>query len=286
MRKKYMRSRRNMLKTGAVVLAGSVKASQSLFAAPKQPGETRVVLLFGDYWHNPVMQEKNWYHILAPTGWRLMFAQASHFITPEVLSQTDLFVFSRYAKTNSLGWSPDRFIEEWPEEQPFMTAGREAAIIENVRRGMGLLAVHCAVWNGESTDFMKLIGVETPHMHTPVQPALIHKLNQDHPITRGVEPAQIVEDEIFMADLLPGESEVLFNLKGEEVETDRAGGWCREEGRGRVVALLPGHNPHPYHLKSYKEIMWRSAHWAMKKAIPNTVFENGRPPEQSGVKGI
>ena len=280
------RSRRSILKTGAAALAGTAAGANPLCAEPKQPGETRVVFLLGDYWHNPIMQEKNWSHILAPAGWRLMFAQASQFITPEALSQTDLFVVSRYAKTNSLGWTPDRFIEEWPEEQPFMTEERETAIIDNVRRGMGLLAVHCAVWNGESAGFMKLIGVEKPYMHTPVQPALIHKLNQDHPITKGVEPAQIAEDEIFMADLSPGENEVLFNLKGEEVKTDRAGGWCREEGNGRVVALLPGHNPHPYHLKSYKEIMWRSAHWAMKKPIQSAEFENGRPPEQTGVKGI
>ena len=270
-------TRRNILKTGAATLAATAAGANPLLAGPKQPGETRVVFLMGDYWHNPLTQQKNWHKVLEPTCWRLMFAQASQFITPEVLSQADLFVVSRYAATNSLGWAPDRIIEDWPEEVPFMTEERENAILENVQRGMGLLAIHCSVWNEDSKKFMKLLGVEKPYMHTPVQPAYLHKLNRNHTITKGVEPCQIVEDEIFMADLIPGESEVLFNLKGDEVKTDRAGGWCREEGKGRVVTLLPGHNPHPYHMKSYKEIMWRSAYWAMKKNIAPAEFENGRP---------
>jgi len=270
-------TRRNILKAGAATLATTAAGANPLLAGPKQPGETRVVFLMGDYWHNPITQQKNWHKVLESTGWRLMFAQASQFVTPEILSQADLFVVSRYAATNSLGWAPDRIIEDWPEEVPFMTEKRENTVVENVQRGMGLLAVHCSVWNEDSKKFMKLLGVEKPYMHTPVQPAYLHKLNQNHPITKDIEPCKILEDEIFMADLIPGECEVLFNLKGDEVKTDRAGGWCREEGMGRVVTLLPGHNPHPYHMKSYKEIMWRSAHWAMKKAIQPAEFENGRP---------
>jgi type 1 glutamine amidotransferase len=277
MHKKKRTSRRKFIKTGFVSLTASAFSPYPLLAAKKAPGEVRVVFLMGDYWHNPITQQKNWLTVLEPAGWRLMFAQASQFITPEVLSQADLFVVSRYAATNSLGWAPDRIIENWPEEVPFMTEERENIIVENVHRGMGLLAVHCAVWNEDSKQFMKLLGVEKPYMHTPVQPAYLHKLNQNHPITKDIEPCNIQEDEIFMADLIPGESEVLFNLKGDEVKTDRAGGWCREAGKGRVVTLLPGHNPHPYHLKSYKQIMWRSAHWAMKKIIPPAQFEDGRP---------
>ena len=84
-----------------------------------------------------------------------------------------------------------------------------------------------------------------------------------------------------MADLTPGASEVLFNLKGEEQPTDRAGGWCRTEGKGRIAVLLPGHNPQPFHSGSFKEIMWRTAHWAMGRAIPSRDFTDGRPAEDA-----
>jgi len=274
-------NRRKALKSGLATLAISTMKTNSLLAAKKAPGETRVIFLVGDYWHNPITQEKNWRSVLRPTGWTLLFARATQFVTPEVLSEADLFVVARYAKANSLGWSPDKHADELLDEVPFLTDERERAIIENVHRGMGLLAMHCTIWNGERKEFMRLLGVQEPHMHTKVQPALLHKLNPDHPITKGVEQANLGEDEIFSADLIPGETGHLFNLKGEEQPIDTTGGWCCEAGKGRVVALLPGHTPHPFHSKSFKEIMWRSAHWAIKKDIAPHEFTDGRPAEDA-----
>lgn len=274
-------SRRSALQAGLATVSSAFLGSKRALAAWKAPGETRVIFLVGDYWHNPVAQEKNWRAVLGPAGFNLLFAQSPQFVTPEVLRQADLLVIARYAKTNSLGWSSDGLVAKRPEEITFLTEWRENAIIENVRRGMGLLAVHCTIWNGERPKFMDLLGVEKPHMHTKVQPAELHKLNNSHPITEGIESCTIVEDEIFSADLIPGRSDVLFNLKGEEQPIDKPGGWCHDYGRGRVVVLLPGHNPHPYHRKSYKRIMWNAAHWAMKKDIPPHEFEDGRPPEKS-----
>ncbi|HDY88089.1 MAG TPA: hypothetical protein ENH82_08260 [bacterium] len=260
-------SRRNLLKTGIVSFAGA-SVTTNLFAAPKQPGETRVIFLIGDYWHNPVMQEHHWRSVLGPTRWRMMFSQSSQFVTPETLKLADLFIVCRYAGPDSLGWAPDRMIEDRPPGAPFMTDEQENAMIENVNRGMGLLSIHCSIWNPEREKFLGLIGAEKSIMHTKVQPAHIHELNPKHPITRGIEPFDTGDDEIFNADLKPGQSELLFKTSGEEQKINANGGWCREEGKGRVVALLPGHIPSPYMKGSYKKIMWRSAHWAMKKDIP------------------
>ena len=274
-------TRRSMLKTWLASLTATAISPNPLCAAKKQPGETRVIFLVGDYWHNGVTQEKNWRHVLGPAGWRLMFAQASHFVTPEALAEADLFVVARYAKTNSLGWAPDRVVENRLDEVPFLTEEREQAVIENVQRGMGLLAMHCSIWHQGRDKFLDLLGVKEPHMHTKVQPALLHKLNRNHPITKGIEPCKIAEDEIFSADLISGRSVPLFNLKGDEQPIDTTGGWCHEYGSGRVVVLLPGHNPHPFHKKSFKEIMWRSAYWAMKRDIQPCDLNDGRPPERS-----
>lgn len=271
-------SRRNAVKTWGAALLGASLSPNPLLAR-KNPGETRVLFLVGDYWHNPITQEKNWRAVLYPTGWRLMFAQATRFVTPEVLDMTDLLITARYAKTNNLGFTGDEIAEKRLPEVPFLTDEREDAIIRNVERGMGLLAMHCTVWNGERPRFMELLGVEKPYMHTPVQPTTLHKINPDHPITHGVEPDKLGEDEIFRADLKPGEVTPLFNLTGSEAPIDTTGGWCREAGKGRVVTLLPGHTPHPFHSKSFKQIMWNAAHWALKRDIPDHPFEDGRPPE-------
>ena len=52
-------------------------APEAAFAAKKKPGETRVLFLIGDYWHNGVTQEKNWRHVLGPSGFRRMVCAGS-----------------------------------------------------------------------------------------------------------------------------------------------------------------------------------------------------------------
>ena len=266
-------TRRNAIKAGLASFAAGSSVAGTSFASWKAPGETRVIFLWGDCYHNTITPEWTFRQVLAPTGWRLLFAQSSQFITPEVLSKVDLFVLQRFESDThvanlTLEWVPERFVEERPSTIPFMSDEFENMVVENVERGMGLISLHCSLWNPSKEKYIKLIGVEKPYMHHPFQPAYLHKLNPNHPITAGIEPSNLGVDEIFYADLIPGQSEVLFNLKGEKYETDMAGGWCREEGNGRVVMLLPGHLQTQYTNKSYKKILWGAAHWAMKKDVP------------------
>jgi type 1 glutamine amidotransferase len=116
-------------------------------------------------------------------------------------------------------------------------------------------------------EFLDLLSVAKPIMHTKVQPARIRDLNQSHPITQGLQPFDIGHDEIFNAELKPGQSTVLLRTSGEEEKIDAFGGWCREEGKGRVVVPLPGRVPTPHMVASYQKIMWRSARWALMKPI-------------------
>ena len=138
-------SRRKFLKAGVASLAASAATTHSLFAAPKKPGEVRVLFLVGDYWHNNMTQEIHWREVLESTGWRLLFAQSSQFVTPAVLSKADLFVFCRYAGPDSQGFSSEEIVEFRATGAPWMTNAQENAIVENVKRGMGLLPYHCSI---------------------------------------------------------------------------------------------------------------------------------------------
>jgi len=287
-------SRRRFLGTGLAAL--SVSPS---IAEPKKPGEVRVLFLAGDYWHNSMMYERHWRRILGVTGWRLMFAQASQFVTPEVLSKTDLFIFGRYSGGDSLGWTPDGIVEKRPSGSPWMTAEQEEAIVENVKRGMGIIPFHCSIWNPDNKEYMKLIGVKEPLMHGPMVMTSFYDINQEHPITRGVEPFEEV-DEIFDAKMLDVDYKPLFRAKqnyellkkhaGEKHEgyygekpdfpLDRLAGWTREVGDGRVVFLNCMSYQTVFWKKSMKEIMWRSAHWAMKKDIPESGLVEGRSKDR------
>ncbi len=268
-------TRRTVLKTGLAAAAASVLAVPEAFTMPKKPGETRALFLVGDYWHNGVAQESHWRNILAGSGFRLLFAQSSKFVTPEALALTDLFVVARYAGADSLGWTPEGVIEDRLPSAPFMTDAQQDAIVANVRRGMGLLSMHCSTWNPDRKDFMHLLGIEEPLMHGPVQHVKVHDINQDHPITRGLSDFDISLDENFGAKLDMDRVTLLYKSTGQQDKRTDNAAWCRDEGEGRAVALLFGHVPQPFHVPEVKQLMWRSAHWAMHREIPEKELERG-----------
>jgi type 1 glutamine amidotransferase len=268
-------SRRTMLKTGLSTLAVASVLQKNVFAAPKAPGETRALFLVGDYWHNGVAQETHWRRILEPTGWKLLFAQSSQFVTPEALKEADLFVVARYDGPDSLGFVPEGVIEKRPHGAPFMTDEQEDAIVSNVRRGMGLLSMHCSTWNPDRKKYMELVGIKKPIMHGPVQHVKIHDLNQNHPISKGLKDFEIELDENFGAELAGNGVTLLYKSTGQQDKRTDNAAWCREEEKGRVVALLFGHEPQAFQASEVKYLMWRSAHWAMRRDIPPSEYKTG-----------
>jgi type 1 glutamine amidotransferase len=260
-------TRRGALKAG-LASAAATTVSGTAGAARKRPGETLVLAFVGDYWHNGAAQEYHWRTVLAPTGWRLRFARSAEHITPEEIVEADLCILSRSDGYDTPTWSSEPFVEERPTGSRFMTDAQEQAIVAGVcDRGMGLLSLHSTIWHPDRRSFLDLQGVAKPVMHTPVEPVYAYALNREHPITKGIEPFEFGDDEVFDAELKPGKSEILFKTAGAESRRHAVGGWCREAGKGRVVTLLPGHTQFPYRQESYQRIMWRSAQWALGREV-------------------
>src|ERR1700730_16672938 len=88
-------SRRLILNAGIAALATAGSGSST--PQPENSRGVRVLFLVGDYHHNGAMQEYAWRNLLKSTGWRLMFAQAPSFITPEVMAGARLFFFFPFA---------------------------------------------------------------------------------------------------------------------------------------------------------------------------------------------
>ncbi len=292
-------TRRTALKSGAAAIVGSAVKSNPL-AQPKQPGEIRVVILAGDYWHNNLMYERHWQRILGVTGWRLMFAQTADFITPEVIDKTDLLMFSRYGGGNP-GFTTNGLIEDRPKSDTWMTPEQEDSIMNNVvKRGMGIVPFHCSIANERNQKVLNLFGVKTMIMHGPMVMTGFYDMNPNHPITKGVEEFEEV-DEIFGQEMLNNDYTPLFRARQnydlirkasgdtqeqfydtrENFPLDRMAGWCREEGNGRIVYLNCMSSHTVFWKKSMKEIMWRSAHWAMHMDIPESGLIEGRNQDRA-----
>ncbi len=264
-------SRRNVLKTGIAAAATASVVSPSAYAAQfrKQPGETKIVCVMGDYWHNPVWQEQHIRGIFSYNkDYKVYFVLASRFLTAELLSDTDLLITTRYGGRDALGWTSEPIIGERPAGDIIWTDEHVEAVCDNVRnRGMGFLAAHCTLFCGRE-EIEDLMGIE-PQLHQEMQPMVHTKFNQDHPITSGFEKYYITIDDQFGVDFkYPERTTILFRSQAVHDKREMVCAWCIEQGNGRVVGLLPGDHNFTYRVAEYREIVWRSAHWAMKRDIP------------------
>lgn len=262
-------SRRAALKSGvAAIAAGAVlpHAAQAK-VSPKKKGETKVVYLGGDQLHNGLGQYQSLRSVFASAGWRFMWTQDARYVTPELISDADLLVITRWGGAIQ-GWSPDPIIEEPPSNDGYMSEELEEAIVDNVtNRGMGFMALHCTIWTPEMKRFTQMMGIK-PMMHGPIQTVRLHNFNQNHPISQGIEDYDLQHDENFGVELIDPAAIPLYESTGHTDKRHDIAGWCIEQGNGRVVGLAAGHTHTAWRDKTYRQLYWRGAHWAMKREIP------------------
>ena len=200
------------------------------------------------------------------SGWRLQFAHHDRFVTPEVLSDTDLLIVTRTTAQNFLAWSEDGLVEDRPVCEVF-TEKQNDAIIDNIlNRGMGFMALHATCLFSLNEKYKKIMGIKTM-MHGPVQTVRMHNFNQDHPITTGIQDFNLPLDENFGIEILDRNVVPLYETTGQADKRHDIAGWCVEAGKGRIVGLSAGHTYTSWRHSVYRQIHWRAAHWAMKREI-------------------
>jgi len=268
--------RRDALRAG---IAGISTAALSSIApagearAAETGKRVRVVAIMGDYWHNPISREMNLRGILSKMDWQVLFTPYSKFLTPKVIGEADLLITQRWngSRSMTVGYTPDGLVESRPQDDEYMSAGQEDAIIDNIRnRGMGFLSLHCAFWDTRP-KIREMLGHEQG-FHPHVQSVLLKKFNQEHPITKGMEP-WCEDDEQFFAKVKKPDYTILFHNEGTRDHRESHAGWCFDYGKGRVVQLLPGHTEFVWEHPKYQELILRSALWLLKKPIPDNTAE-------------
>ena len=271
-------TRRSMLKAGLVSMAAapvtfldSHAQNNSKLAPvnirPKASGETMVVYLGGDQLHNGMGQRQSIGGVLGKTGWRLLFTQDARYVTPELLKDTDLLMITRWGGPIE-GWCPEPFQEGGMSVDDYMSDELEDAIVDNVvNRGMGFMSLHCTIWTPEKKKFLEMMGIK-PFMHGPVQTVHMHNFNQNHPISKGIADFDLPLDENFGVELIDKKAIPLYETTGLNDNRHDIAGWCIEQGKGRVVGLAAGHTYTAWRNKTYQQLYWRGAHWALKRDIP------------------
>ena len=270
-------SRRNILKTGAAAVTVATLATPADAAsgrwAKQSADETKVVYLGGDQLHNALMQEVSIRSTFERTaGWRVISTTDGTLVTPELLSDADLFIMTRWGGPIK-NWHMGPLIDSRPSAEDssdgHLTETLQNAVIDNVQnRGMGFLALHCSLWYKDFPKFSAMMGIMATTHTGPNDTLRCYDFNQDHPITKGFEPFVLRTEETFGFDPATPETTVLYKQIGSIPLTEDNAGWAYESGRGRVVGLVAGHSHTAWRHPKYRELHWRGAHWAMKRDIP------------------
>jgi type 1 glutamine amidotransferase len=228
-----------------------------------EEGKVKVLIITGSHGHD----WKNTYPILKDFLGKSGRIEAQETLdpakdlNPENLARYDVFLL-HYKETNE---KPGR----WPAEA-------EKALLEAVRGGKGLVALHyasAAFDQGEANwpEYEKLIGggwrrSKGYGAHAPIYQYRVEIKDGEHPITKGL-PASFLHapDELYHKLLMVEGNHVLA-----EALDDHPKGtgkrepliWVRTYGKGRVYHNALGHGPDQMKGVGFQTLLARGVEWA------------------------
>ena len=150
-----------------------------------------------------------------------------------------------------------------------MTEEQGLAIKNFVTNGGGFYALHdsshISLFNKNYRDVMggAFWG------HPPLRPFEVHATPNSHPITAGMQPF-IVNDEQHYVDYDKDpryvilEAENRDGLTFKDRGTKSSVGWAYDYGRGRVVFTAMGHTNHAMWNPQYLELQKRAVRWLLR----------------------
>jgi type 1 glutamine amidotransferase len=143
------------------------------------------------------------------------------------------------------------------EHSAWMSEGVQAAFVDYVRRGKGLLAVHSGTAGyGQAAGLRRLLG--GVFTHHPKQCPVTVEPRAGHPLCAGSDPFTLVDEHYFVA-LDDPHAEVFATTRSGHGEAP--GAWRRTEGAGRVATLTPGHNPEVWRHPSFQALLTNAIRW-------------------------
>ena len=264
--------RKEMLGAGLASFAAAASTPEvSAAIRPKASGETKVVAVFGiTDKYNGIGHEVCVRQILeSKKDWRLIFVRANKMFTPQLISDADLLMICRDNSPDTIDLSGEDGLlaDSIVKGSTFFTDVNVKAIIDNVRnRGMGLLAMHNTIMCG-NRQFLDLMDVSGERPHN-LEPIWYTRMNKTHPIMQGIGKFPAILDEQLSAIIRSTTTATLFESTAVHEKRQVISGWALESGKGRIAGLLPGSTIHVYKAPEYQNIVWRAAHWVMRRDIP------------------
>jgi putative membrane-bound dehydrogenase-like protein len=227
---------RSLLKVcSAVLLAGTLASSTSRGAESAKLS----VLMLGDHGHHrPAELARLLTPILGKAGIAVTYTPAVAALTPARLARYDVVLIFR--------------------DSGDLPADNEAALLQFVEGGKGLVAVHCASHCfRNSARYTSLVGGRFLRHGTAVFKARV--VDAQHPALVGFH-SFASWDETYVHNQLGDDLRVLM------VRDDPAGAepytWVRHQGKGRVFYTALGHDERTWKAEGFQNLLDRAIRWA------------------------
>jgi trehalose utilization protein len=208
----------------------------------------KVLVLCDDKWH-PASNSRTGLAALGTDEWQFDFIENAREWSAERMAQYPLVLLTKSNQVSSV------------DHEPWLTPEVETAFLEFVRTGGGLLVVHSGtIGYREMPGLLGLIGgVFVQH---PPQCEVTITPQGYHPITANVEPFTIRDEHYFMETDDP---EAHYFLTTISEHGTQEGGWMRDEGKGRVCVLTPGHNVEVWLHPEFQTMLNNALHWCSEE---------------------
>ncbi|MFC1764350.1 ThuA domain-containing protein [Planctomycetota bacterium] len=286
--KRFSMARRQVLKRlgmlGAAGIITSSRADSALAGSPKEYATALAIV--GDRYHNPDYIRTSLNKTLVQdNGLTIDYLWNDKYFTEELLSNYKMLIMFRDGQQMGSG-----YVFAYPNDLPaprngrgiistpplkevlsgpttsWMTQEQGIFIKRWVNNGGSLWAFHnnshCSVKN---KDYRDVEGAAYTG-HPRIRPYWVRIKNHDHPITRGIEDFQVVDEQHYMTyDKDPKYILAESSYEGDDsVYTDNTGRkstkapsvWAYDYGKGRVCFMAPGH---------MISVMWNPMYEKMQK---------------------
>ena len=296
-------SRRTLFQNAGIVagvgLLGLNRAdglySQPPAGVPTTAGQPRALALIGDRFHNPDYIRTSFARVFKDLNIPVDYTIEYDKISASLLKNYQLFVILRDGQIFPGGYlGPDSWseysmnLENAPDASGgrggsaggrggggggsvmWMTAEQGAAIKDWVNAGNGFYSMHnsshISISNKDYRDMMGGAFIS----HPPLRPFQIRATANKHPITEGITPFMVNDEQHYVTynkdpKYVILESENIDGLTFRDLGTKAIGGWAYDYGQGRVVFTAAGHTNHVLWVPQYLEIQKRSVMWLLKQ---------------------
>jgi putative membrane-bound dehydrogenase-like protein len=218
-------------------------------ARAAEPARISVLLLGDKGHHRPAEFAKLLTPIFAKDGIDVTYTDDVEKLTPTNLAKHDAVAIFR--------------------DSGDLPAKPEAALVEFVEGGKGLVAIHCASHCfRNSVKYTALVGGRFWRHNTGVFRARI--VDAQHPAMAGVKSFESW-DETYLHNQIASDIRVL--MVRDDQGRSEPWTWVRQQGKGRVFYTASGHDERTWKIKRYQRLLEHGIRWAA-----------GRVPERKDIK--